>query len=80
MRETVSGLKTSCALDRLSAFEKHQSWHAHDLVIEGDLGIVIDIQLEYLDLAIPFIRELFDDRVQHLAWLAPNRGKVHQHR
>ncbi len=76
--EAVFRLVAGEALDGLTGLEEHQGWDAHDLVIHRELGVVVDVQLEDGDFASPIVGELPDDRVEHLARLAPGGREIDQ--
>ena len=63
----------------LTAFDEQQSGDAHHTVFHYEVGILVRIDLDDLHFAVPFTSQLLDDRVEHLAGLAPDRAKINQH-
>ena len=74
------GLVTGQPLNRFTAFEEHQGGHTHYLVLHCDVSVIVYIQLDYFYFAVPNLRQLLDDGVEHLARRAPNGCKIDQHR
>src|SRR5512143_3920799 len=77
--QLLLGLVAGDALLELPATEQHQRRDAQHAVFHHDIRVLVGIQLDDLDLALPILGELLDDRVDHLAGLAPPGGKFHQH-
>ena len=68
------------ALLDLAALEEHEGWDAHHAVLHHDVGILVRVKFDDFDFAVPLTGELFDDRCDHLARLAPIRRKIYQNR
>src|SRR5262249_33567640 len=64
----------------LAALEEQQGGNAADLILEGDVRVVVDVQLADRDLPRIFRCERVDGRREALAGPAPLGPEVHQHR
>jgi len=60
----------------LSADEEDQAWDAHYAEAHGGLRAFVDVQLEYIEAVGPLRGELFDQRVELAAWMAPNGAEI----
>ena len=70
-------VRRSCTCPPL---EQHQGWNAQDAILHHDIGVLVGIELYDLHLSLPFLSQLFHDRVNHLAGLAPSSREINQYR
>ena len=64
------------AFGGLAVLEQDERGNAHDLVLHGDIGIVVDVHLDDLHFRLPFGGELFDDGIEHFARAAPDGAEI----
>src|SRR5579871_2556453 len=62
-----------------AAFEDHERRDAADAVLLGDLLVLVDVDLGYLELARVVPGDLVQDRGDHLAGAAPLGPVIYQH-
>lgn len=79
-RQRGFGHGTHNGVHFLSAFENHQSRDAANPVLASNIWIFVSIQLENLDLALKFLRDLVNNWSNHAAWSAPWSPEVNQDR
>src|SRR3990172_4133114 len=74
----------ACDTDHLVRYipilEKDQRRNAHDIESAGDVRIFVGVELPENYLPIVIAVELFDYRSDHLAWAAPGRPEIDNHR
>src|SRR3989344_5601737 len=63
-----------------AVLEQHQGRDAADAIFRRSLGVLVDVELGDLELAVVFPGNFFEHRRNHLAWAAPLRPVVDQHR
>eukprot|EP00955_Chlamydomonas_euryale_P021918 231191-Chlamydomonas_euryale.AAC.9 len=63
----------------LAALEDHHSGDRANAVIGGNVGGLVGVELDALELALVLLAELVDERSNHAAWPAPRRPEIHQH-
>src|SRR3990170_2155423 len=66
--------------DLLAALEQHERRDAHDTVPPGHVGVLVDVQLRDLQAFSLVAADLVDHGGDHMAWDAPLRPEVHEHR
>src|ERR1700722_9625440 len=60
----------------LSAFDEQNGGNAGNAIVDRKLGGMIDIDLAYIDLAIVFLRQFFNDRADRAARTTPFSPEV----
>ena len=71
---------TNNGVNFLPTFEHHQSGDAADPVLAGDVGVLVGVEFEDLDLAVEFLCDFLDNRSDHAARTTPGSPEVDQHR
>src|SRR5580700_403695 len=79
-RHDVLGNVSDDAIDRLAILEENQAGYARDLILAGEAGVFVGIQLDELRFAFICRGNLFDDGRKHAARPAPRRPKIDEHR
>ena len=74
------GLEAEGALHLLAALEDDQRGDAANLVAHRDLRSVVGVHLRHEHLSDLLVRDLVDERRDHLARRTPVRIEIHQHR
>jgi phosphoribosylaminoimidazolecarboxamide formyltransferase / IMP cyclohydrolase len=64
----------------LAVLEQHQGRDRHDAELGGGVGVLVDIELDDLDLAVERLGNLFQRRRDHFARAAPFRPEIDHHR
>ena len=78
--ESGLGNGTNDGVNFLAALEHHQRGNAANPVLASNIWIFVSIQLENLDLALKFLRDLVNNWSNHAAWSAPRSPEVNQDR
>src|SRR5580698_4706746 len=63
----------------LAVLEHHQRRDRHDAVFRSDTGVLVDVELDDLDLAVERLGNLFQRRRDHAARAAPFRPEIDDH-
>src|SRR5271166_2033693 len=74
--ELLLRLRADLARCQLAVLEQHQGRNRHDPVFRRYAGVLIDIELDDLHLAIERVGNLFKRRADHSAWAAPFRPEI----
>lgn len=71
-------LETTDPLDRFAADEEDEGGDAHNLVGHGEVLVVVHIEFDDFDFAMPLLGELGDDGVKLFAGVTPDGGEIHE--
>src|SRR5215472_7699377 len=74
------GPRADHLLDHLAAAEQVHGRHVQDAVSLCRLGILVDVELHHIDLAVVLGRDRFEHRADHPARAAPLRPVLHDDR
>ena len=74
------GNRADDGVNFLAALEHHQRWNTANAVLAGDVGVLVGVEFEDLDLAVEFLCDFFDNRSNHATRTTPGSPEVDQHR
>src|SRR4029453_3012759 len=77
--EVVAGDEADALLGDLAALDDEQGGQGRDVVLEGNVLVLLDVDLPDPEAALELLGHRFHGREQRLAGGAPVRPEVHQH-